>query len=186
MTPVSRKVLLTLCAVALVVSGCATKYELQPPASSEAMLVIGNLDMSEADSTLARVDVERLTPNPDTIENKFKTHWDKRSYTFFSEQLPSGQYRFLSFFGWIGNIGIWYNLKGDPRFKWTLQKSRINFIGSYKIIKHMPPGRIGRITFEVVQVKEPGEREALLRVQKWEMDPYWKTMVEKRLKELSK
>ncbi len=186
MTLVSRIVLLNLCAAALALSGCATKYELKPPASQDAMLVVGNLDMSEASSTLSRVDVERLSPDPETIKNKFKTNWKKDSYTFFSEQLPPGQYRFLGFGGWMGNIGMWYDLKGDPRFTRTLQKSRINFIGSYKIIKHMPPGRIGRITYEIVQVKEPGEREALLRLQEWEMDPYWKAMVDKRLKELSR
>lgn len=186
MTPVSRIVLLALCAAAMAVSGCATTNALTPPASPEAMLVIGNLDMSEADSTLSRVDVERLSPNPDTLEKKFKLSWKKDSYTFFSEHLPPGQYRFLGYGGWMGNIGMWYDLKSDPRFARTLQKSRINFIGSYKVIKHMPPGRIGKITYEVVQVKEPGEREALLRVQEWEMDPYWKLMVEKRLRELSK
>jgi hypothetical protein len=184
MTPVSRKVLLTLCAVALAVSGCATKYELKPPASSNALLVIGNMDMSEVGSTLASWDVERLTPNPEKIDSNFKTHWDKRSYTFFSEQLPPGQYQLQSVMGYVGNISIWYDFKDDPRFKWTLQKSRINYIGSYKLIRRKS-GNFG-YAFEAVQVKEPGEREALLRVLKWEMDPFWKSMVEKRLKELPK
>jgi hypothetical protein len=135
------------------------------------------------------VDVERLSPDPQKVVRKFKASQRNDSFTFFSIDLPPGQYRIVGFGGWMGRNGMWYDVKDVPLFAktFTFSKSRVNYVGSYKLIKHMPPGMVGKMTFEFVQVKGPGEREALQRIlNTWEMDPYWKTMIEKRLKELPK
>src|SRR5450759_565121 len=187
MVSVSRYLVVALCSTVLLLSGCATTLtELDPPTSPDAILVIGNFDMSEAMSTLTQVDIERLKPDPDKFNNKFWVIHKGESYTFFSAVLTTGQYKFSGAGGRMGRNRMWYDLEGDARFTRTFPKPGIYYVGTYKIRTIMPKGMVGRAKNEITSIKEPGERELLLKVLPYAKHEYWKKLIERRLKELTK
>lgn len=187
MVSVSRYWIAALCAAVSLLSGCATSLsELDPPTSPNAILVIGNFDMNEAMSTLTEVDIERLKPDPDTLKDKFWVIHKGESYTFFSAVLTTGQYKFTGVGGRMGRNGMWYDLEGDARFTRTFAKPGIYYVGTYKIKTIMPKGMMGRAKNEITTIKEPNERELLLKVLPYAKHEYWKAMIERRLRELPK
>lgn len=180
----------------LLLSGCTTgdmKYlfssnrtELDPPTSPNSVLVIGYIEMDDKDSRLG-VDIDRLKPAPDTFANKFwvKKHGD-HGIVFFSEVLTTGQYQITRFHRESGTWDINYDVHEDPGFIRTFSKPGIYNVGAYKLRIIPPPNMVGRMKFAIEPAKGPGERAILATVQPYAKHEYWKTMIERRLRELPK
>lgn len=172
----------------LTLGGCATE-KWATPAPKDPVLVLMTIDVSEARWPDKFV-MERLKPEPGQVSKEFWRYKfkDKDQYVLVHEDLSAGQYRVNTIGVDVGPAIVNLDAKDDPRFHHTFSKSGIYFLGAYKFHVIYPQNRIGKMRFELQPAEGPGEREAIERILAAEqvLDQYWKDLLNRRLKQLSK
>lgn len=173
----------------LTLGGCASeRTQWDAPAPKNPVLVLMTIDVSEARRP-NEFEMERLKPEPGQVSSKFWWYkFNDDQYVLVHEDLSAGQYRVNTLGVDVGPAIVRFDAKDDPRFHRTFSKSGVYFLGAYKFHVIYPQNRIGKMRFELQSAEGPGEREAIERVLVAEhvKDQYWKDLLNKRLKQLSK
>lgn len=173
--------------VAIALTACVTnkpKYnpDLAPPYRDDVSLIIGYIDMDEAVTWLTWMDMER-SPR---IKEEGVWGFKVKDGIFYRDNVPPGVFKITDFGGYnpLNGINATFQIEDDKRFVVKTKKSGINFIGSFKY-KNIRP-LVGKMTYELVPVSGPSEREILEKLLPHAKEQYWDKIIRKRLSELSK
>lgn len=180
---------LRLCALLLTaasLAGCSTWQKVDDPPESTVM-VYGYLDMEDAPTVVDYVILKQVKPKAE------RPYWsmgvDKGH--FFSTGLVPGSYQFSTFGGvncLLGNF-----LCGTPHeYSFPAQgdgfrfaKPGLYFLGSYKY-RHIDQGFFKADNFEIDRLKQPSELEVLRTIRKHYEGDRWLSLIDRRIRELSK
>jgi len=164
-------------ALTLFLTACGASKFLAEPSSDKVSLVFGYIDMSDAPTELTWIRTRRI--RPDYSEERGAAVLDGMFYNTW--QTP-GSYKFLSFGGYFNNGMTRYvnqmPAQGRSKLDAVIKKPGVHYLGSYKYV------RTPDNSFELVAVKQPTEKQLLLKLKEYSKIPYWTTIIDKRLKRL--
>jgi hypothetical protein len=105
---------------------------------------------------------------------------------FFGGDIPLGKYRVAEFGGRnpYTNQTFRFNLGELPQFEREIGRAGVYYLGSFKYKTNKPT--VGRMSFELVPVKGPGERELLEKILPLAEHDYWKRLIRQRLGQLQR
>ncbi|MDT8317060.1 MAG: hypothetical protein RQ824_03580 [bacterium] len=139
--------------------------------------------IKEAPSDFRFITAKRIKPKSETPYFGFFI----KDGLFYRTYLPDGLYRFTEFggFSWrLGGVDVTYQFPTQGKQPWDplIKVPGIYFIGSYKYVKK--DKSLLDISYDLVRIKNPSEKELLQRLLKLAVHPSWKDKIEKRIKEI--
>jgi hypothetical protein len=174
-------VLIVNMVVFFMVAGCSSgPYIMKNPKDSNASLVFGYFDMSDAPCRLGWIQLRQLNTDKKDPTEVFAVS----NGIFYDEMIIPGLYRFDVFVGSSGRT-IYYFPMPQGKNEWdpVIEKPGIHFVGSYKYKKsEHTPLQSGH--FSIVKINTPTEKEILEKLLAYAGDTVWVNKIKERIKEI--
>lgn len=179
----ARWVLIACTALAVLAActpGTATDpRRLEPPENPQVSLVYGYLDMTDAPSGLAWVEMLQELPRSDRPFYQMRV----AKGLFYMEKFPPGEYRLNGFGGktWLRGPITYRQPRTSPAIRLVIPTPGIYYLGAFK---YRPGTAAGKFRLDKTPV--PLEAEVLARLLPHARNTPWETRLEARLKSLPK